>query len=238
MANYKSVLHDLYYNVDSSISFGSLAAIFHKLKSLEGFEKITKHQVKDWLEQQKVYTLHSKVSHKFLRSKVISYGLDYLWEADIAYAPAKSAHLNKGFKYILVVIDGLSQYLLTRSLKNKTGVEVAEALLDILKTSGRSCQLLVTDSGGEFISKEVRNTVFEPYSIHHIIASGKIKAGIAENAIKLVKRKLYRFMTYTGSKVWLDKLQQFTKSLNSRFIKTLGTSPNQVNAENVVNIFK
>ena len=198
---------------------------------------MTRKQVQEWLDHQTVYTLHKTPRHRFKRSKLIFYGIDYSWSADLAYAPPNTSRLNKGINYILVCCDGLSEFLWTRPLKNKSGITVANAMLDIIKTSGRHCQLFETDAGTEFLAKEMRQIVLEPYEIHHHICLPPVKCALAEGYVKLLKRKIYRYMTYHGTKKWLEKLESFTKSLNSRFIKRLGMSPSQVNLSNEVKLF-
>ena len=122
-------------------------------------------------------------------------------------------------------------------MKKKLGITTANALLEIIKQSGRHCEILTTDAGTEFVSKEMKQMVLEPYKIHHHIALPPVKAGPAEELVKLLKRKIYRYMTYSGSKKWLDKLPDFTTSLNNRHIKALGMSPSEVNGSNVLEVF-
>jgi hypothetical protein len=60
---------------------------------------------------------------------------------------AKFADWNKGFKYILLVIDTFSKYVWLQPLKYKTGEEVAKAFRKIFDNSKRSPAKLITDKG-------------------------------------------------------------------------------------------
>lgn len=48
---------------------------------------------------------------------------------------------NKGYRFILVVIDVFSKYSFARQLKSKSEVHVDEALESIIKESGRCVRL-------------------------------------------------------------------------------------------------
>ena len=61
---------------------------------------------------------------------------------------------NKGYKYILNVIDTFSKYLFAIPLKKKTGKETSEAFARIIKTSKRCPRKLHVDRGKEFVNKD------------------------------------------------------------------------------------
>ena len=67
---------------------------------------------------------------RFKRRHVSSLGVDRIWTADLADMQ-KYARQNKGFKYILVVLDVFSRYSWSRPLKDKTGESVTKAFKDI-----------------------------------------------------------------------------------------------------------
>lgn len=59
-------------------------------------------------------------------------GLNDLWEIDLMdMKQIKSS--NKGYQYVLVVIDAFSKYVYTETLKNKTGIEVTGGMKKILE---------------------------------------------------------------------------------------------------------
>ena len=62
--------------------------------------------------------LHKPVVRKFQRRKVMVRGVNATWAADLVEMQ-KFAKANKGYRYILTVIDVLSRYAWARPLKDK-----------------------------------------------------------------------------------------------------------------------
>jgi len=62
---------------------------------------------------------------------------------------------NKGFKYLLMVIDIFSKYGWIKPLKNKSGNSVTEAFETILK-EGRKPEYLSADKGKECCNKDLK----------------------------------------------------------------------------------
>ena len=71
---------------------------------------------------------------------------------------------NRGFRYLLTVIDVFSKYGWMLPLKDKTGKSVADAFKDIFKKSKRKSEKLWTDKGREFYNKHVKELGVELYS--------------------------------------------------------------------------
>lgn len=79
--------------------------------------------------------LHKPARRNFIRRKTVVKGIRDLYQIDIADYQNISK-FNKGYKYILVVIDCFSKFLMTRPLKSKSTQEVATAMRTILKEYG------------------------------------------------------------------------------------------------------
>ena len=92
--------------------------------------------------------LHAPIIKKFKRRKILSAGIDSIWSADLVEMAAE-----KGYKYILTVIDIFSKYSFCIALKRKTGLEITNAFEKIFKDSGRICKKLWCDKGGEFYNR-------------------------------------------------------------------------------------
>jgi hypothetical protein len=82
-------------------------------------------------------------------------GIDAVWAVDLIDMQ-HYAKDNDNFRFILTVIDVFSKFGWMRALKNKTGIEVAHALNDIIKSSGRKPQQIWCNKGTEFYNKHVR----------------------------------------------------------------------------------
>ena len=58
--------------------------------------------------------------------------------------------LNKGFRFLLCVINIFSKYAWVVPLKDKKGVSLVNAFQNILKKSNRKPNKIWVDKGGEF----------------------------------------------------------------------------------------
>jgi len=66
------------------------------------------------------------------------------------------SRFNKGYHYILTIIDVLSKYAWAVSLRSKSGSETANAITEIIRKGGRHLKNLQTDMGKEFYNADVQ----------------------------------------------------------------------------------
>ena len=197
-------LSDLYYNVKNKSAFSGVNKIFNEAKSQK--LPITRQEIKNWLHSQKLYTTYfppkSKTTYfrpqksaKINRNKIISWGPNYLFEADLGHLPdLKWQTGNK--PWFLVVIDTFTKFLWVEPLRSKQGIEVAQALNRIFEQ--QKPLLFRSDFGSEFYNSHVAE-VMQKFDIHQYGARGIKKAAIAENAIKFLKNKIYKYMRSRSS---------------------------------------
>ena len=85
--------------------------------------------------EQLVEELHKPIIKKFETRGVYS-RFSYIWGADLADTQLISK-FDKGFKFLLCVIDIFSKYTWVVPLKDKNGLSIANAFQKILKQSNR-----------------------------------------------------------------------------------------------------
>ena len=83
-------------------------------------------KVKQWAEKQLAYTLHKPVRIHFKRNPVLVNSIDQIWQADLADVSNLSKE-NRGYKYLLTVIDVFSKFSFVVALKNKSATAVKKA---------------------------------------------------------------------------------------------------------------
>lgn len=149
------------------------------------------------------------------------------------------ARFNKGYKYVLVVIDTYSKFLWTKALKSKTGIEVSRAMESILKTNGRGPPINIqSDQGREFYSSEF-GKLMKKYNINHYSTYSTVKASIAERVIRTIKTWLFKQFGLQGSYKWYGNvLQDITNKYNNRIHRTIKTKPKNVNQHTNLDVFK
>ena len=97
--------------------------------------------------------LHKPVKRKFPRRFVIGFTKDEIWSADLVDMQAFSS-FNKGFKYILTVIDVFSMYAWAVPIKDKSAASVTKAFEIII--SERIPKMLWVDEGKEFYNATLK----------------------------------------------------------------------------------
>ena len=78
---------------------------------------------------------------------------------------------NKGFRFLLCVVDIFSKYDWVISLKDKKGVSIVDAFRKILDKSGRKPNKIWVDKGSKFynnsFNKWLKDNDIGMYSIHN-----------------------------------------------------------------------
>ena len=93
--------------------------------------------------------LHKPVIKKFKKRKVQSHFVDNVWSANLADMQLIS-NFNKGFRFLLCVIDIYSKYAWVILLKDEKGITITNAFQKILDESNRKPNKIWVDIGSEF----------------------------------------------------------------------------------------
>ena len=136
--------------------YGNLLALYQDPSapgSLGGVARFAKAQklpvakVRETLEGDLGYTLHKPTRRRFPTLPVLVTRMDEQWTADLIEV-GTIARYNRGYRYLLTVVDVLSKYAWVEPVKSKTGKDVTVAFEKILKRSdGRQPLKLQTDDG-------------------------------------------------------------------------------------------
>ena len=181
------------------------------------------------LEKDLGYTLHKPQRRRFKTLPVVAEGLDHQWVADLVEVQTLSRH-NRGYRYLLTVIDVLSKYAWVQPLKDKTGVQLVKAFEKILKTGRRPIQLQ-TDRGKEFYNKTFQSFL-EKEKIHHFSTHGDAKASVVERFNRTLKARMYRYFTSANTLRYDDVLQSLVKGYNGTKHRGIKMAPRDVTWKN------
>ena len=163
--------------------------------------------------------LHKRVVRKFQRRPVEVSGTDSTWCADLVEMQQFSKQ-NKGYKYLLTVIDVLSRYAWAVPMKDKKAGTVLDAMTKIITDSGRNPKKLWVDKGSEFINKQFKKNfdqVYHTYSEFH--------AAPIERFNRTLKDLMWLKMTKHDTKEWLSRLPKLLQKYNKRVHSSIGMSP-------------
>ena len=106
--------------------------------------------------EQLAEELHKPIIRKFKKRKIYSAFKGNIWAADLAGMQLISK-FNKGFKFLLCVIDVYSKYACVVTLKDKKGVSIVKAFQTILKKSNRKSNKIWVDKESEFYNRSMKS---------------------------------------------------------------------------------
>jgi hypothetical protein len=176
--------------------------------------------------------LHRPRRRRYPTRHVITEFPNDLWQADIIEM-ASLLPWNKGYPYLLTVMDTFSKVAYARPLKNKTGKEVTEAFTDILKNT--KVKNLQTDQGKEFFNQQFK-TLMKEKGINHYHTFSDKKASQIERFNRTIKNIMWRHFTRNNSLKWVKILPTIVQEYNQRKHRTIGMPPNKVRHRHIPQI--
>lgn len=198
--------------------------------------KLSKREALSILRRLDAYTLHRQVNtRKFKRRRIIAFGVNDIWQMDLVDF-SKYKRFNKGYRYVLVVVDSLSRYVRALPLKKKRPEEVKRALARMFRDDGVKPRRIFSDKGGEFHSRLLR-TYFLKNKIHHYSNYSPYKASQCERFNRTLRERIFRHFRSSGSFRYLSVLPRIIQDYNSTRHTVTGIAPRDVNKENEVDIF-
>lgn len=205
--------------------------------SLGGVQRFAKanrldpKKVKTLLETELGYTLHKPRRRRYPTLPVLVFGIDEQWVSDLIEVQNIKKE-NKGYRYLLTVVDAFSKYAWVEPVKNKTGKAVTEAFETILKRAkGRKPLKLQTDDGKEYYNKTFAE-LMKRKDIQHFSTSGDTKASIVERFNRTLKERLYRYFTSANTLNYTKVLPALVKGYNLSFHRSIGMAPAKVTLAN------
>jgi Integrase core domain len=131
---------------------------------------------------------------------------------------------NKGFRYMLNVIDTFSRYAWSIPLKDKKGLTVVKAFKQIVKQSGRICKHIWVDKGKEFYNKNMDEWLQEN-NINRYSTYGEHKSAVVERFNRTLKEIMWKRFTAENTRNWIDMLDKLLHEYNNRRHSTIGMTP-------------
>ena len=148
--------------------------------------------------------------------------IDEVWCSDLVEMQQFSKW-NKGFRYLLMVLDVFSKYGWIVPLKDKKGETVSEALKTILK-EGRKPQYLWTDKGKEYYNKNMKE-LLEKNGITLYSTENEEKSSVCERWNRTIKTKMLKQFTVQGNTQYLDMLPKLVKEYNNTKHSSIKMTP-------------
>ena len=166
--------------------------------------------------------LHKPIKRNFTRRRVIVNNIDEIWCSDLVEMQQFSKW-NKGYRYLLMVLDVFSKYGWIVPLKDKKGETVAEAFKKIFK-EGRKPQYLWTDKGKEYYNKHVKE-LLDKNKITLYSTENEEKSSVCERWNRTIKSEMWKQFTVQGNTMYLDMLPKILKQYNNTKHSSIKMTP-------------
>ena len=224
-------------------NFPASSTFVKQLKN-EGI-KITKKEVDTFLgtrvEQQQTIITNER---KKTLGKIVAYRPLSLIQMDI-YVMAKYVTGNKGYKYILCMIDVFTRKVWAYKMKKKDNKNVQDSFKQFLsdsKINKYTPTILMSDNDSTFINKSFQEILEKNQIIHQPnIIDDHHALGLIDRFARTLKMILTRLFLQTKSTNWIDYIEQIIKNYNNNGHSAIDyISPNEAflekNFEKIYNI--
>ena len=225
MERRRSKLHRHYYDPKRVGSYGGVAALQRIVPAERNVER--------WLSTQDAYTLHKPVRRHFKRRCVVVGGPDQQWQADLVDMSRLKA-ANDGTTFVLTVIDVFSKRAWCIPLKSKSVASLVAAFRQLLNDVNNNTRptTLQTDKVSEFLNRPLQRLLKE-YDVHHFATHNEeTNASIVERFNRSLKTRMWRYFTKKQTIRYVDALQDFVRSYNDSYHRSIGMAPSAVNGAN------
>jgi hypothetical protein len=191
---------------------------------------IRRSDVASFLKGQKVYQITKSQNHT-INKPIMSSSPNERWGIDcinmVSYASSNGG-IDRGWKYILTVVDYFSRKVWLRALKAQTAINVRSALINIVAETKTYPRIIQADNGSEF-QKETSEWM-KDNNITYIktLSYSPESNGLVEGRNKLVRKILREINIRTNSRNWTNYLQTTANLLNSQRNGTTKQTPDSV----------
>ena len=135
------------------------------------------------------------------------------------------AKYNRGYKYLLTVIDVLFKYVWVEPLKSKSATAMVEALERLWARLGdRLPKKVQTDSGGEFYNDRVQ-AFFKKQGVNHFSTHGDQHGSVVERWNRTLKTNMFRYFTAKNTLKYIVVLPALVKTYNHTFHRSIQEKP-------------
>jgi hypothetical protein len=230
-------------NYYKKYNFPASSTFLKQLKN-EGIE-ITKKEVDEFInnrvEQQKTVINNER---KKTLGKIVAYRPLSLVQMDI-YVMAKYVKGNKGYKYILCMIDVFTRKVWAYKMKKKDNKNVQDSFKQFLSDSKIKIYtptILMSDNDSTFINKSFHEILEKNQIIHQPnILDDHHALGLIDRFARTLKMILTRLFLQTKSTNWIIYLDEIIKNYNNNGHSAIDyISPNEAflkkNFEKIYNI--
>jgi len=171
--------------------------------------------VKNFVDNKKSIQLHKNINeNKKYYVPFVTASSCFDWQCDLLDM-SKYSRTNKGYKWILIVIDIFDRKVFAVAMKDKsthTSTEAMKLIFDLFKCSPSR---LTTDDGSEW-KGQFQKLLDEKKITHRIAEQGDHKLlGVIDRFSRTLKTIIFKYFTENNTTTWFDMLDNFIKTYNN-----------------------
>lgn len=206
-------------------NFGSGTINFYK-SIREKYLNIKRSDVAEFIKKQPIPQLTDVFKHRTNKPIVADFP-NQIWCIDLIEMQSFETK-NRGYKYILTVIDVFSRKIFLAATKSKDSAVIAKAMDKIIRRAGVSPKYIICDNGGEF------KLDMETYCKAHEITIRRNRAyspeanGIAERVNREIRKLLRDIHVENQNTNWIDNLQRVEDLHNETYTSAIDNIPNRI----------
>ena len=169
----------------------------------------------------------------FERRSIVIPTPDLYWGADLVDVSNMKTK-NKGFTFLLNVIDLSSRYAWSVPLKRKSKEDVLEAFKSIIDQTERHPDFLWVDEGTEFYNNQFKAYCKEINTKIYSTQSG-LKSVFVERFNRTMKENFYKHLALHKTENYIDYLPEFMKKYNGTKHRATHETPYNLYFNDAVN---
>ena len=192
---------------------------------------ITRNDIKSFLDKQKEYQI-LKVQHNIKpNGRLVAFHFNEIWQMDI-FVLQKYEKQNKGYSYILAVVDIFTRKAFVEPIKNKTSEDCSIALQNIIKINGIP-RVIMSDNDKAYEGKEFNN-ILNRYNIiiNENVIGDHNALGIIDRFARTLKTILSHKFINEQNHIWINDIQEIVNVYNDSPNRALlNLTPNEASMD-------
>ncbi|DAC81637.1 TPA_asm: integrase [Powellomyces chytrid fungus MELD virus 1] len=219
MSDKNQIIFNVYYDPKQGLL--SVEKLYQRLKG----KGITKKDISTFIKEQEVAQVHQRLP-KPTYLHIVANHINHIWQTDLCDM-SKYATSNKGYTFLLCIVDVYSHYAYVFPLKTKSKLAVAKCFEQLF--AQRKPSNITSDQGSEYTNAVFR-TLLDTQGIKHYTAAvgDHTKMGLVERFNRTLKSLIALYMTAFRTKNYIDALPDLVMNYNTSFHTTLGKAPSEV----------
>ena len=223
----ENILKTVYEDITQGVGQG-ISMFYNRVR--EKYLNITRSDINTFLNNQKTYQLTKSQNHT-INKPIMSSSPNERWGIDcinlVSFASSNGG-IDRGWKYVLSVVDYFSRKVWLRALKAQTAVNVRNALINIVAETKTYPRIIQADNGSEF--KAETSEWMKEHNITYIktLSYSPESNGLIEGKNKIVRKILREIAIRTNSRNWTTHLQTTASLMNTQRNGTTKRNPNDI----------